>query len=389
MALSGKTALVVGGGIGGLAAALALRQKGAQVTVLEQAEAISEVGAGLQISPNGGAVLAALGVWDTVLAGAVRGQAVVLRDYRRADPVLRLDLARYAPDQTFLFVHRADLISALVDAVRAAGIKLRLLQQVDRVEPGVPPQVHLANGAAKQADLVVGADGVHARSRIALNGADAPFFTGQVAWRATVPNKMGLPPEAQVIMGPGRHLVCYPLRGGDLVNLVAVREQRHWVADGWAHADDPDTLRRAFDGFQGLGKALLDQVDQVALWGLHRHPVARNWQGGNVAILGDAAHPTLPFLAQGANLALEDAWVLADSLLAASDLEQGLRHYQSRRQARAQRAIAAANGNAWKYHLSFPPLRLAAHLGLRAAGRLAPERMVRQFDWLYRHDVTA
>lgn len=389
MELARRKIVIIGAGIGGLAAALALKARGADVTVLEQSESISEVGAGLQISPNGVAVLRALGLEPGLMATSVRGQAVVLRDYRAGREVLRLDLAGLAPDQPYYFVHRADLIDLLADAARAAGVQVRLLQRVARAEQGEPARVYLDTGALVEADLVIGADGLHSRTRAALNGEENPFFTGQVAWRAVVPNTEGLPAEAQVYMGPGGHLVCYPLRGGELVNIVAIQERRQWAAEGWHHTDNPDNLRAAFSHYGGMVPDLLGRVETVGLWGLFRHPVAEHWQGGNLAILGDAAHPTLPFMAQGANMALEDAWVLAAILAATSDQAEALSRYQELRRDRASKVIAAANKNAVNYHLRFPPLRAAAHLGLSLAGRLAPERMLRRFDWIYGHDVTA
>ncbi|MCV6586902.1 MAG: FAD-dependent monooxygenase, partial [Marinibacterium sp.] len=210
---------------------------------------------------------------------------------------------------------------------------------------------------------------------------------GQVAWRATVPGDASVPPEAQILMAPHRHLVTYPLRGGALRNIVAVQERADWVAEGWAHRDDPANLRRAFDDFTGEARALIDAVDDVYLWGLFRHPVALCWHGPGVAILGDAAHPTLPFLAQGGNLALEDAWVLADCL-GNGNGPDALARYQARRRDRAQRVISAANRNAWKYHVGFGPARWIGHSALSVLGQVAPGRMVRQFDWVYRHDVT-
>jgi salicylate hydroxylase len=379
---------VIGAGIGGLAVAYLLQRFGAQVTVLEQAEEISEVGAGLQVTPNGVAVLQAMGLADDLAWCSQRARAVVLRHYREGREVLRLDLDQYAHDLRYYFVHRADLINLLADAVRRSGAQVRLLQKVNSVVPGVRPTVQLANGAKCCADLVIGADGLHSRVRPVLNAAGAPKFTGQVAWRATVPNRFDLPAEAQVFMGPGRHLVAYPLKDGSLVNLVAAQERRQWAEESWSHGDDPENLRQAFAMFGGLAAEMLADVRDVKLWGLFRHPVAQVWGRDGVALLGDAAHPTLPFMAQGANMALEDAYALADCLSAADDLEAGLAAYQTRRHARAAKVVEAANGNAWKYHLR-APLSWPAHQILRVAGALAPQKMVSQFDWIYRHDETA
>jgi salicylate hydroxylase len=387
MALDGQKVAILGAGVAGLTAALVLSRHGAEVTVLEQAEAISEVGAGLQISPNGVAVLRALGLADELAWRSQRARAVVLRSHRSSKEVLRLDLDHYGSSHPFYLVHRSDLISILADAVRSAGIKVHLLQKAERVDPGPSPVVHLANGAQCSADLVIGADGLHSKARTALNGSYTPFFTGQVAWRATVPNALGLGAEAQVFMGPKRHLVAYPLRDGSRVNLVAVQERRAWADEGWHHKDDPANLRAAFSMFGGTAAGLLQAVDEVSLWGLFRHPVAPVWQKGRVAILGDAAHPTLPFMAQGANMALEDAWVLGESLAAAGSLDDGLAAYQSARRGRAEKVIGAANGNAWKYHLR-APLAWPAHQILKLGSRLAPDRVAGQFDWIYRHDVT-
>lgn len=388
MGASGKrSVVVVGGGIGGLAAALCLAARGAEVTVLEQAEAIREVGAGIQVSPNGLRVLEALGLGAAFREISVRGQAVSLRDYREGREVTRLDLMRLGDAQSYRFVHRADLIELLARATRERGVAIRLLQKVRKVVPGPMARVVMCNGDEVTAPLVVAADGLHSVARPALNGAAEPFFTGQVAWRAVVPNVVDHPAEARVHMGPGRHMVSYPLRGGAMVNLVAVEERSGWVEEGWSHTDDPANLRRAFAGFGGMVPALLDGVATPGLWGLFRHPVARRWHAEGVALVGDAAHPTLPFLAQGANMALEDAWALA----AAAMREGGPRLdlYQEWRRDRVSRVIAAANGNAWKYHLSNPLVRGVAHLGLGVAGRLAPARMLHQFDWLYGYDVTA
>lgn len=388
MSLLGMNIGVLGGGIGGLTAALALAQRGAQVTVLEQAEAISEVGAGIQVSPNGFCVLKALGLAEALRNCCVKGEAVELRDYKAGRLVTKLDLGLLDADQEYFFVHRADLIELLAEACREAGVHIRLLKKATTATPGPHPKVTLENGDFFEADLIIGADGLHSVVRKALNGTSAPFFTRQTAWRATVPNTMGHPNIARVHMGPKRHLVSYPLRGGELVNLVAVQERMDWVEEGWAHRDNPDNLRAAFADFGGDVPALLNEVTEVGLWGLFRHLVAQKWYGENTVILGDAAHPTLPFMAQGAVMAMEDAWVLADSLAGTEDIPSGLALYQSKRYERCTKIVAQATGNAWKYHLSAPPVRWAAHTGMRLAGALAPTKMMAQFDWIYRFDVT-
>jgi salicylate hydroxylase len=383
MSLRGRPVLVAGAGVAGLAAALALARRGARVEVLEQAPEITEVGAGLQISPNGARVLAALGLAPV----GDRARAIVLHD-RQGGPVLTLSLPADGPG--FWLAHRADLIAALAAAARAAGVAMRLLNRLVGAELG-PGGVGLtlASGATRRAPLMIGADGLHSVLRPVLNGPAAPFFTGQVAWRATVAGD-DPDPVVRVFMGPGRHLVSYPLRGGALRNLVAVEERRVWVAESWSQTDDPAAVRAAFAGFGGPVPGWLAQVERVNLWGLFRHPVARRWTdgAGRLAILGDAAHPTLPFLAQGANLALEDAWELVAHLAANPDTAAALAAWEARRRPRAEAVIAAANRNATAYHLR-PPLSGLAHLALRLGERVAPGAALKRFAWVHGYDATA
>jgi salicylate hydroxylase len=388
MRITGKKIIVIGGGIGGLAAALALARLGAVVTVLEQTAEISDMGAGLQISPNGFVVLDALGLRDAVVDRSMAATSVVLRNYSNSAIVATLDVSPQTGGQNYHFIHRADLVACLLSAARQAGVQVRLQHKVKQVQTSVIPQVVLTNGATMMADLVVGADGLHSCVRPVLNRPAAPRFTGQVAWRALVPRQSHGLAQVQLYMGPGRHLVTYPLRGGQLVNVVAVQERANWAADGWQHRDDPQNLRRAFADFSPDVQELLRSVDNLHLWGLFRHPVARNWYQDHAVLLGDAAHPTLPFLAQGANMALEDAWVLADCLANAETTSGALARYQKRREGRVRRVIAVSGRNAWKYHLRLPPLRMAAHAALRFVSLKAPQYLTRQFDWLYHHDVT-
>ncbi|WP_435258751.1 FAD-dependent monooxygenase [Thioclava sp. FR2] len=393
MSLIGQQVTILGAGIAGLAVAQALALRGAQVTILEQADAIREVGAGLQVSPNGAAVIKALGLAAALEKQSVRATAVELRDGLDGDLVTRLEVARLRPDQGYHFLHRADLVEILLAGARAAGVELRLLQRIESVDvSGRKPTVTTAQGAVFEADLLIGADGLHSRTREALNGKVAPFFTRQVAWRALIPGNPSDPAVAEVHMGPGRHIVSYPLRGGSLRNIVAVEERNRWVEESWSLRDDPMELKLAFESFGPRVRGWLDQIQDVWLWGLFRHPVARTWfksmPEGAAVILGDAAHPTLPFLAQGASMGLEDAWILASNLAGHDTLAAGLVAYQSARAPRCARIVEAANRNAKAYHLS-GPVRGLAHMGLKLGGMVAPQMALKRFDWLYDHDVTA
>ncbi len=392
MKLDGTPITILGAGVAGLALARALALRGAAVTVLEQADAIREVGAGLQVSPNGVAVLRGLGLSDGLDLASVRAEAVELRNGESGDPVLRLDLARLAPEQRYAFVHRADLIDLLAKGARAAGAEIRLMQEVREVDLSGPrPRLIMAEGADYAPALLLGADGLHSRLHHALNGKTAPFFTRQVAWRATIPAEPGAPAVAEVHMGVGRHLVSYPMRSGTLRNIVAVEERSRWTDESWSLRDDPIALQLAFEGFNPRVRGWLDTVDQVWLWGLYRHDVARNWHKslpeGGAAILGDAVHPMLPFLAQGANMALEDAWVLAGCLQSEASPDAAFTAFQTARAPRCSRVVAAAQANARNYHLGGFK-RAVAHTALRLGGWLAPNLALRRFDWLYGHDVT-
>lgn len=366
----GRRVCVVGGGIGGLTAALAFARMGAVVEVHEQAPDIKPVGAGIQITPNGARVLDCLGLGAALDKVGIVADAVAPMDALSGHAIARFDLsARAGPPYRFL--HRADLIEVLVQACADAGVEVRLGSKVAATD--------LA------ADIVVGADGVHSSTRHLLNGRREPFFTGQVAWRAIV-DAAEADPVAQVWMAPNRHIVTYPLRGGRL-NVVAVQERDDWAADGWDHLDDPDNLRAAFGDVAPALMEVLERVETTNLWGLFRRPVADVWGRNGLCLLGDAAHPTLPFLAQGANLAIEDAYVLARCCSDAGDIAAGLAGYQGLRKPRVTRAIAAANANARNYHLSGVRRRVA-HMGLKTLAKVAPNAFLNRLSWLYDHDLT-
>jgi salicylate hydroxylase len=371
--------LVVGGGIAGLAAALAFARRGARVQVLEQAPELGEVGAGLQITPNGARVLRALGLGPAMEARSLQALAVEPRDALTGRRIARFALSRLGGD--WRLFHRADLLALLHEAALGAGIPLRTRARVSAV---APDGVTLESGEVLPADLLVGADGIHSVVRRHVVGPPQPFFTGQVAWRALVDAPQE--PVARIWMAPGRHAVTYPLPDGRL-NLVAVREEAEWAEEGWSHRDSPDSLRAAFPDAAPELRAILSRVEEVGRWGLFRHAIPDRWHKGSAVLLGDAAHPTLPFLAQGANMALEDAWVLAREV-AEHGLPEGLARYGAERIPRVRDVVAEASANARRYHLRGPKRR-AAHLALRAAGLVAPGAFLRRLDWVYGFDATA
>lgn len=376
-----QTVAIVGAGIGGLTAALAFARNGAEVFVLEKATALKEAGAGIQITPNAARVLHALGLSDEMEAASIAANAVVPTDAVSGNTVTRFDLRKQSP--RYGFFHRADIQGLLGGAAQAAGAKIHLGVAVTSVSPdGI---LQTTNGPM-QADLIVGADGVHSVMRYFVDPAAEPAkFTGQVAWRAIIPAS-NVPPEARIWMAPNRHVVTYPLPDNRL-NIVAVQERDTWAEEGWHHLDNPANLRAAFSDCAPNLRHLLSHVEHCNLWGLFRHDVAGVWARGKVILLGDAAHPTLPFLAQGANLAIEDAYVLARCWTEHNTVQAVGKRYQQLRRDRVVRAISTANANAKNYHLSGIKRRIA-FAGLKTLGLVAPNAFLNRLSWLYDHDVT-
>ena len=374
---------VAGAGVGGLTAALALAERGAEVVVCERAPWLEEAGAGVQLGPNAVRVLDGLGLGPALRAAAFAPEAAEVRDAASGRILLRTALGAAAERRwgaPYLQIHRADLQRVLLHAALARpGVNLRL----DRPVVGVDPdgRLHLAGGEAVEADVVVGADGLRSAVAASLWGAEAPRFTGWSAWRALVPREAvaaEVPPAAAVWVGRGRHLVHYPVRGGAWVNLVAVTAAGAGRTEAWTASGDPAELRAAFAGWPEPVPALLAQVEACARWALFDRPTRPAWSRGRATLLGDAAHPMLPYLAQGAAMAVEDAAVLAASLAAApADPAQALRAYEAARRPRTAQVAAWSRANGRLFHLP-PP---AARLAFAAAGAVgAPER---RLDALY------
>lgn len=387
-------ALVAGGGIAGMAAAAALARAGWTTTVCERAGEITEVGAGLQMSPNACRVLDWLGVLSDVEAHAFRPQAAVLRDGVSGAEIYRAPLGAEAEARwgaPYLHVHRADLLRVLHGAAQAAGAEVRLGTPVDRVvEHTAFSTVHLGEGEIVETDLVLGADGIRSALRSAVTEIEPPRFSGQIAWRALVPADHlaeGLiPPDATVWAGEGRHLVTYFIRGGALVNIVAVLERKDWTEEGWALPGNPDELRASFADWHPTVRTLLAEVDDCFLWGLFDRPEQVRWVRGRMALIGDAAHPMLPFMAQGAAQALEDVAALIRHLRGAKAGE-ALEAWEEERWPRATRVLQTAQANGRMFHRSAGPVRAASRAVIGTVSKLMPGVAAGQLDWLYGFDA--
>lgn len=385
-------ALIAGGGIAGMASATALARAGWQVVVFETAEAFGEVGAGLQVSPNAAKALTRLGVLHDVLPLATRPEAAEMRDGITGRQIFNAPLGEAAKRRwqaPYLHLHRADLLSVLVRAAEKAGVDIRLgTAALSTVTLPLEVSLHLADGTSESGDLVIAADGIRSRLRAGLNPDEAPRFTNQVAWRALVPVERvaDLPARnATVWAGPGQHLVNYYLRDWSLLNIVAVVEQADWAEETWSLPGDPAALRRAFDGWHPTVAAMLAGVGDCFLWGLFDRPEQVRWTEGRMALVGDAAHPMLPFMAQGAAMALEDAVSLATCLETIDDVPKALHAWEEMRWPRVTRVIGQSRSNGQLYHrsglgklLTQGPLSLVNHL--------APGLAIGQLDWLYGHN---
>jgi len=383
--------LIAGAGIAGLAAALALARKGHDVRIIEQAAALEDVGAGLQLGPNAMRVLGALGVGETMAAAGQAPAAITLRDGRSARDILKVplgDAARRRWGGAYVTLHRADLIAILAEALeRAQPGALSLgatLAQIDNRADGVT--ITTAAGEALSADLLIGADGVRSAVRAHLFGPETPRFTGHVAWRALVridlADPAAPPPGVGAWLGPRRHAVTYRIRP-DLVNLVAVTEQADWREEGWNLPGDADRLRADFAGWNALAP-LFAQVERPLRWALFDRKPMRLWHQNRAVLIGDACHPMLPFLAQGAAMGIEDGFALAELLpLEPQAIEPALARFFALRQPRTARIQAMARSNGVDFHEGNPLATLAMRLPLGRAASARPDAVMARWDWLY------
>ena len=376
--------IIVGGGLGGMTLALALHRRGLGATVVEQADAFGEVGAGIQLSPNATRCLFALGLEDQIRAIGFAPQTVEVRDHASNRLLLRNALGPAAEQRwgaPYLTAHRADLHRLLTSAVQDNAV----LKLGSAVVEAATASVRLLSGEQLHGEAVIGCDGVRSVVRN-LIGAENPRFTGQVAWRFTVPWKGAPPPTVRVWTGPLQHFVCYPIRGGALMNVVAVTEEMDWRVESWSEPGDKLALLNAFAGWPGEALAMIAAAEDVHRWALYDHPPLRRWSSGASTLLGDAAHPMLPFLAQGAAMAIEDAVVLAGALAASRNTSEAFLRYERLRRPRTAKAQAWSSRNARLFHLP-SPLATAAFSAAAILDSIMPGGSARRFDWLYGYDA--
>ncbi len=353
--------LVAGGGIGGLAAAYVLGREGHRVTVLEQSQAFREIGAGIQLGPNIFRMFEYLGLTDAVDRVAFYPAGLGMNDVRTGECVVRVPLgevARAAYGFPYGVIYRADLHAVLLDACRAMpGVELRTASKVQAFEQDAAGvRVRLASGEPLAADALIGADGLWSRIREAVVGDGKPRVSGHIAYRAVL-KREDVPPHLwtdDVLLWGGEktHLVHYPLRRGELFNLVAVFHSNKYD-EGWNTFGDTTELNERFAQAVPPVKELLARIETWKMWVLcDREPVA-NWSQGRVTLLGDAAHPMLQYLAQGAGQAIEDAVVLGQALRAArQDPTQAFQLYQRERYLRTGRVQLTARFYGDIYHAS-------------------------------------
>jgi salicylate hydroxylase len=386
------TVAVVGGGIGGLSAALSLHQAGFDVHVYEQAEEIREVGAGIQISPNASRILYGLGLEDELERMGVRPLAWHQRRWDDGRTLTRSPLGD-AVVEAFGFpyyqTHRADLQAALARALPEGRVHTgyRLIDLTDG-EDGV--EARFENGASTQVDVLVGADGIHSVVRSTLFGPASPSFTGCVAYRGLIPSErladLNLEVTAQMWLGPGGHFVHYYVQSKRLVNFVAIVEQDTWTRESWTDRGEVSDALAAFAGWHPQVHAILSAVDHTFIWALFDRAPLDRWSGARATLLGDACHPMLPFMAQGAGQAIEDGAALTALLVQAGrpKLTEALRHYEQLRLPRTARIQGMARTNKTRFHLPDGPEQEERDAKMQTG---ATDFSLDAIAWIYGHDA--
>jgi salicylate hydroxylase len=383
---------IIGGGIGGLAAALSLLRAGLDVHVYERAKKLTEVGAGIQVSPNASRILHRFGLADALANMGVKPLAIHQRRWDDGRTLLRTPLAE-AMEAAFGFphyqMHRADLLNTLACALPAERLHIghRFTAMVDHEDY---VEAMFENGTHISVDALVGADGIHSVVRDVLFGPEKPHFTGCVAYRGLLPasrlSHLDLEVTFQVWMGPGKHFVHYYVQNRQLVNWVVAIEQDSWTRESWTDRGEVADVLAAHEGWNPQVRGILEAANETFIWALFdRSPMAR-WSVGRVTLLGDACHAMLPFMAQGAAQAIEDGATLAACLsqTSAQDVADALRRYEALRLPRASRVQGLSEINKKRFHLPDGPAQQARDAEMaRGTTDFSPKAVA----WLYGYDA--
>ena len=353
--MSGLSIGIVGGGVGGLAAAIALRAKGHDVTIFEQTGRYGRVGADVNLTPNAVGALDGLGAGDALRRTAARPTHRISRMWDTGAETSRLEMAdeaerKYGAPQ--LTIHRADLLAALEEQLPKEFV--RLGRRVTAITQGVGQACVATDGETYCFDAVIGADGIHSMVRTALFGPEHPHYTGLVAYRGVVPrDRLDLPNLDTFTKWwgptPDRQIVAFPLLRGQEIFVFATIAKPDWAEESWTQPGDPKDVQEAYRDFHPEGRALLEGCREMMKSALHvRDPLPR-WTDGRVALMGDACHPMTPFMAQGACMAIEDAVVLARALegVEKAGVSAALKRYEDARRERTARVQIGSRGNEW------------------------------------------
>jgi salicylate hydroxylase len=348
----GTRVIIIGAGIGGLAAGIALRQRGFDVRIFERSPKLEEVGAGLQVGPNAFKVLRALGLENELRRNAFEPTNMVSLKWDDATLRHRVPLKATATAQygaPYMTAHRADLQRMLRAALPDDIIRLNATC-TGATTRGTTAVARFADGSEAEGDVVIGADGIRSIIRAQHFGADAPRFTQQMCWRCMIPMELvptRIGPNGSVSLahgeyfgwlGPNGHVICYPIGKGDMLNMFVGHVTEEWVEESWSVQSTTDELIEAHSGWNEALIGMFRQVQHVYKWGIYDRDPVPEWRRGRVTLLGDAAHPTMPTLAQGGNMAIEDGYVLARNLdRHGSDVEAGLAGFVAERRPRTAR----------------------------------------------------
>jgi salicylate hydroxylase len=388
---------IIGGGIGGVALARSLDRLGIDYHLFEKASAFGEVGAGVQITPNAVKVLRALGLAEDLKRTGFLPEAMVGRSWDDAGGLFYTPLKEACPrlfGAEFYHMHRADVHAMLAKDIAPSRTTLNASCTGLRYD-GDQAVATFANGKSFECDLIVGADGVRSVVRDALWGPEPAHYTGHMCWRALVDvDHHPLPfasPDASFWLGPKGHVVTYYVKGGRQLNVVAITENKEWVEESWSVKSTQQALLDAFPGWHANITELYRRADPDGIykWGLFDRDPMQRWSRGRATLLGDAAHPMLPFLSQGAAMAIEDGYVLAEALARfGQDIPKALDAYEAERRPRTSRVQLEARERGRTYHLSSPEELRKRNEAFKAEQAKNPNAVGIKAEWVYQYDAT-